>query len=72
MAKRASKSVVSVVTTERFDFLGPPLLLVGEDPDKYNELLAQVYAAVTPLMLLSRCSWLMSYSQPGSFCDGGV
>lgn len=46
--RRMSKSVVSVASVEPFDRFGPPQLLDGEDPAKYNELFAQVRAAVKP------------------------
>ena len=54
MPKRKSKSVVSMASAASFDLFGPPLLLAGEDPAKYDELLAQVCAAVKPVDVIEQ------------------
>lgn len=54
MPKRKSKSIVSMASAASFDLFGPPQLLAGEDPANYNELLAQVCAAVKPVDVIEQ------------------
>jgi len=46
--KPRSKSVTPLPLAASSDLFGPPLLLAGEDPAKYDELLAQVAERVKP------------------------